>query len=109
VIAQTGFQFDISTAQGKLLASFMVSLAEFERDLLKERVRSSLAGAKARGKALGRQVGDRPKSDKLAPKVIKLFNAGTSYRKIAGKCELSVNTVRDIFRRSSSKITSAGR
>jgi DNA invertase Pin-like site-specific DNA recombinase len=49
LIAQTGFQFDISTAQGKLLASFMASLAEFERDLLKERVRSGLAIAQANG------------------------------------------------------------
>ena len=101
VIAQTGFQFDISTAQGKLLASLMASLAEFERDLLKERVRSGLAAAKARGKVLGRQVGDRPKSDKLAPKVIELFNAGNSYRKIASECELSTNTVMGILRRSS--------
>ncbi len=101
VIAQTGFQFDISTAQGKLLAALMASLAEFERDLLKERVRSGLAAAKARGKMLGRQVGDRPKSDKLAPKVIELFNAGTSYRKIASECQLSTNTVMGILRRSS--------
>lgn len=100
VIAQTGFQFDISTAQGKLLASLMASLAEFERDLLKERVRSGLAAAKARGKVLGRQAGDRPKSDKLAPKVIELFNAGKSYRKIAEECQLSPNTVVGILRRS---------
>ena len=57
LIAQSGFQFDISTAQGKLLASFMASLAEFERDLLKERVRSGLAIAQAKGKRLGRQIG----------------------------------------------------
>lgn len=100
VVAQTGFQFDISTAQGKLLASLMASLAEFERDLLKERIRSGLAAAKARGKALGRQIGDRPKSDKLAPKVIELFNAGNSYRKIASECELSPNTVVGILRRN---------
>lgn len=100
VIAQTGFQFDISTAQGKLLASLMASLAEFERDLLKERIRSGLSAAKACGKALGRQVGDRPKSDKHALKVIELFNAGNSYRKIASECQLSVNTVRGIVSRN---------
>ena len=104
VIAQTGFQFDVSTAQGKLLASLMASIAEFERDLLKERIRSGLAAAKACGKALGRQVGDRPKSDKLAPKVIELFSAGNSYRKIASQCQLSVNTVRGIVHRSSQEV-----
>ena len=100
LIAQSGFQFDISTAQGKLLASFMASLAEFERDLLKERVRSGLAIAQAKGKRLGRQAGDRPKSDKLAPTVLKLISEGTSYRKIATKLRLSKNTVMAIVKRS---------
>lgn len=80
----------------------MASLAEFERDLLKERVRSGLAAAKARGKALGHQVGDRPKSDKLAPKVMELFNASNSYRKIASICQLSKNTVMSIVSRNRS-------
>lgn len=100
VIAQTGFQFDISTAQGKLLASLMASLAEFERDLLRERVRSGLALAKARGKQLGRKHGERPKSDKLAPKVLELLNAGLSYRTIADKVGLSKNTVMGIVQRN---------
>ena len=34
-----------------------------------ERVKFGLAAARARGKKLGRQTGQRPKSDKLAPKV----------------------------------------
>jgi hypothetical protein len=40
LVAQTGLQFDLrSSAQGKLIASLMAALAEFERDLLRERVR----------------------------------------------------------------------
>ncbi len=81
------------TAQGKLLASLMASLAEFERDLLKERVRSGLAAAKSRGKILGRKIGERPKSDKFASKVLELFNSGHSYRQIAKEAHLSKNTV----------------
>jgi putative DNA-invertase from lambdoid prophage Rac len=100
LIAQNGFQFDITTAQGKLLASMMASLAEFERDLLRERVRSGLAAAKASGKKLGRQDGQRPKSDKLAPQVLKLFKAGESYRNIAAQLQLSKNTVMAIVKRS---------
>lgn len=100
VIAQTGFQFDISTAQGKLLASLMASLAEFERDLLRERVRSGLAAAKARGKVLGRKHGQRPKSDILTPRVLDLFNTGHSYRQIAHVVQLSKNTVMDIVQRN---------
>ena len=48
LLAQTGIQFDVSTPQGKLIASLMAILAEFERDLLRERVRSGIAAAKAR-------------------------------------------------------------
>ncbi|HEY9299525.1 MAG TPA: recombinase family protein [Phormidium sp.] len=38
LIAQTGTQFDLDTPQGKLIASIMASLAEFERDLVRQRV-----------------------------------------------------------------------
>jgi Resolvase, N terminal domain len=48
----------------------LAGIAEFERDLLRERVRSGLAAARARGKMLGRQLGQRLKSDRLAPKVL---------------------------------------
>src|SRR5229473_7665702 len=37
LVAQTGLQFDLRSAQGKLIASLMAALAEFERDLLRER------------------------------------------------------------------------
>src|SRR5437016_9591811 len=38
----------------------MAALAEFERDLIRERIKSGIAAAKARGKRLGRQPGQRP-------------------------------------------------
>jgi putative DNA-invertase from lambdoid prophage Rac len=71
LIAQTGLTFDLSTPQGRLVASLMASLAEFEHDLLRERIRSGIAAAKARGQAFGRAKGYRP-SDKHAPEVIRL-------------------------------------
>jgi putative DNA-invertase from lambdoid prophage Rac len=61
LIAQTGIQFDLTTPQGRLIANLMATLAEFERDLVRERVRSGLASAKARGQKLGRQPGQRVK------------------------------------------------
>jgi putative DNA-invertase from lambdoid prophage Rac len=65
VLAQTGLTFDLNTANGKLMRTIMSGLAEFERDLIRERVKSGLAAAKARGIKLGRQKGQRP-SDKKA-------------------------------------------
>ena len=99
LIAQTGLQFDLSTPQGKLIASMMAALAEFERDLLRERVRSGIAAAKARGKTFGRRPGHRPKADRLAPKVLRLVEEGRSYRDIAKELKLSKNTVMDIVHR----------
>jgi Resolvase, N terminal domain len=41
----------------KMIASVMAALAEFERDLIRERIKSGIAAAKARRKRLGRQPG----------------------------------------------------
>ena len=57
LIAQTGIQFDLSTPQGKLIATLMSGLAEFERDLLRERVRSGIKAAQERGVVFGRRKG----------------------------------------------------
>ena len=99
VIAITGLQFDLTTPQGKLIASVMASLAEFERDLVRERVCSGLAAAKAKGKKLGRKPGQRVKADKFAPKVLQMVAEGYSYRQIARELHLSKTTVNDIMKR----------
>ena len=98
VLAQTGLSFDLSTASGKLMRTIMAGLAEFERDLIRERVKSGLAAARSRGVALGRQVGQRP-SDKKAKKVLQLHEEGLSYRLIGRNVGLSKNTVMEIIRR----------
>jgi DNA invertase Pin-like site-specific DNA recombinase len=46
----------------------MAGLAEFDRDLTRERFKSDLVAARAKDVVLGRQVGHRP-SDKKAAKV----------------------------------------
>ena len=99
LIAQTGLTFDLSTPQGRLVASLMASLAEFEHDLLRERVRSGIAAAKARGQRFGRQKGYRP-SDEHAPEVLRLADEeGLSQRAIAARLGLSKTTVNGILRR----------
>ena len=75
-------------------------IAEFERDLSQERIRSGIAAAKARGKRLGRQPGQRPKSDRLAPKALALIEQGRSYRLVGRELGISKNTVADIVKRN---------
>jgi putative DNA-invertase from lambdoid prophage Rac len=99
VVALSGMTFDLASANGRMMATMLAGIAEFERDLLRERVRSGLAAARARGKVLGRQLGQRPKSDRLAPKVLALVDAGRSYRLIGRELGLSKNTVADIVKR----------
>ena len=48
---------DTTTAQGRLMFNLFASLAEFERDLTRERTNAGLAAARARGRQGGRPRG----------------------------------------------------
>jgi putative DNA-invertase from lambdoid prophage Rac len=98
VLALNGLSFDLSTSNGKLMRTIMAGIAEFERDQIRERVKSGLAAAKANGKKLGRQPGQRP-SEKKAKRVLDMNKEGLSYRLIGRNVGLSKNTVMDIVRR----------
>lgn len=100
VVAMSGMAFELETPHGRMMATLLAGIAQFERDLLSERVKSGLAAARARGKKLGRQLGQRPKSDKLAPKVVQAVAEGRSYRWIARDLGISKNTVLDIVKRN---------
>lgn len=99
VVAMSGMTFELDTPHGRMMATMLAGIAQFERDLLSERVKSGLVAARARGKKLGRQPGQRPKSDKLAPKVVQAVEEGRSYRWIARDLGISKNTVLDIMKR----------
>ena len=108
LIAMNGLTFDLSSPHGKMLATVLSGIAEFERDLISERVKSGLAAAKARGKRLGRRPGHRPRSDRLAPRVMRAVEQGRSYRWIARDIGLSKNTVAAIVQRHRSSAGGAG-
>ena len=98
VIALNGIAFDLGSPYGRMMATILAGIAEFERELIQERIRSGMAAAKARGKRFGRQPGQRP-SDRLAPKVLALAAQGRSYRLIGRELGLSKNTVAGIVTR----------
>jgi putative DNA-invertase from lambdoid prophage Rac len=100
VIALNGLAFDLSTAAGRMMATVIAGVAQFERELIQERIKSGMAAAKARGRKLGRQPGQRPKSDRLAAKVITMVEEEKlSYRIVAKRLDLSKNTVMEIMKR----------
>lgn len=99
VVAMSGMTFELDTPHGRMMVTLLAGIAQFERDLLSERVKSGLAAARARGKKLGRQPGQRPKSDKLADKVTTAVEEGRSYRWIARDLAISKNTVLEIMKR----------
>jgi putative DNA-invertase from lambdoid prophage Rac len=106
LVALNGMAFDLATPHGRMLATVLAGIAEFERELTAERIRSGIAAAKARGKRLGRQLGERPKSDRLAPKVLALIAQGRSYRLVGREVGLSKNTVSGIVKRNRTAPTS---
>ena len=48
---------DTTSAQGRLMFNIFASLAEFERELIRERTRARLKSARARGRSGGRPKG----------------------------------------------------
>lgn len=57
---------DTTTPAGKLIFHVFAALAEFERDLIRERTMSGLAAARARGRMGGRKPSLSPKQIQLA-------------------------------------------
>jgi putative DNA-invertase from lambdoid prophage Rac len=89
LVALNGMAFDRAPPHGRMMATVLAGIAEFERELTAERIRSGLAAAKAQSKKLGRQPGQRPKSGRLAPKVLALVAKGRSYRLVGRELGLS--------------------
>jgi len=63
-----GSSFDFSTAEGRLTANLLGSVAEFERQLISERTKLGLKNARAMGRAGGRPRGFSYGAKKLAKK-----------------------------------------
>lgn len=89
--ALNGPDLDISTAQGKLMLNLLASISEFERDLLRERIKSGVAHARSKGTKSGRPIG-RPSFDRSGS-VKRLLAEGISVRKIAAELKISKTTV----------------
>src|SRR5271167_5215916 len=81
---------DLTTPAGRAMAALLAVFAEFEREILRERVRAGLAHARQNGQQLG-----RPQTAALhADQVRKLHRAGVSKAEIARRLQIGRTSVR---------------
>ena len=78
---------DTSTPNGRLVFGIFASIAEFEGELIRDRVRSGLAAAKAKGKRLG-----RPKVAVDASRIARLRAQGNSWKAICEELGVGMGT-----------------
>ena len=84
---------DLTTPSGRALAGMLAVFAEFERDILRDRVKAGIAQARKEGRPHG-----RPPSAALHTREIKaLFRKGLSKREIAKRLGCSRTSVRRLL------------
>lgn len=84
---------DLSTPSGRAMVGLLSVFAEFERDLLRERVKAGIAQARSEGRVLG-----RPPSAALKSKEMKnLLRQGLSKSEIARRLQVGRTSVRRVL------------
>jgi len=84
---------DLTTPAGRAMAALLAVFAEFEREILRERVRAGLAHARQNGKRLGRpETAARQATD-----IRKLHLAGITKSEIARRLRIGRTSVRRIL------------
>ena len=86
---------DTTTASGRLMFQMVGAFAEFERELIRERVNLGLKRARAKGKQLG-----RPTLKVNKYKVLNLRNNGKSIRDISKELHISIGSVHKTLSRN---------
>ena len=80
---------DTSTPAGRMLFQVIGAMAEFEREIIRERVFAGLRRAKVNGTQLG-----RPKVEVDVESAMRLREEGLSYEAVAAQLGVSVGSIR---------------
>jgi putative DNA-invertase from lambdoid prophage Rac len=84
---------DLTTPSGRAMAGLLAVFAEFEREILRERVRAGLAQARQNGQRLGRPI----TAALHAAQVRKLYRASVTKAEIARRLKIGRTSVRRIL------------
>ena len=84
---------DLTAPTGRAMAGLLSVFAEFEHEILRERIRAGIAEARSQGKHLGRPV----TVGKQASQIRKLYRGGVSKAEIARRLDIGRTSVRRIL------------
>jgi DNA invertase Pin-like site-specific DNA recombinase len=90
---------DLTTPTGRAMAGLLSVFAEFEHEILRERIRAGIAEARLKGKRFGRPLTAAKKADQIR----KLYRAGVSKAEIARRLEIGRTSVRRILTMGSTR------
>jgi DNA invertase Pin-like site-specific DNA recombinase len=83
---------DTTTPQGKLTFHIFAAIAEFEREIIRERTNAGLASARARGRTGGRPPGLSPEAKIKAAAASSLYQQKKSVAEICNTLSISKKT-----------------
>jgi len=96
---------DTTSAQGRLTFNIFASLAEFEREVIRERTMAGLSAARARGRLGGRPKGLSQEAEKTAMAAETLYKQGElSISEITRRLDISRSTLYRYLRERGVKV-----
>jgi putative DNA-invertase from lambdoid prophage Rac len=90
---------DLTTPTGRAMAGLLSVFAEFEHEILRERIRAGIVEARRKGTRLGRPI----TAAKKASHIRKLHRAGVSKAEIARRLEIGRTSVRRILQTTATR------
>lgn len=84
---------DLTTSAGRAMAGMLAVFAEFEHEIMRERVKAGIAQARAEGRVMGRP----PSAAKQKKEVERLFAQGLSKAEIARRVGIGRTSVRRLL------------
>lgn len=95
VLTGAGASIDTTKAEGRLFFAMFAALAEFERELIRERTRAGMTAAKRRGRHVGRPA--KLSADQIVM-AAQLMAGDRSQREVAKALGVAVSTLREAMK-----------